>query len=480
MKAIFLVASVPLAAVLLFFLVKFVPLVIGQEMNMDYTKLHEDTSVFVNPERGWHVIVRSASHWSTRSLNRFRAYDNIGLILLEVDLSGYRYGPLDDDKLDEIRTALNDIRAASFSVIFRAAYDFEGEETPEPYEFDTVLGHINQLSDIFYENEDILYSIQAGFLGPWGEWHSSMYGTPISPETQIAVVDALLNAAPPSVTVAVRRPVYVRTINGGQTLTASAAFSGSLLSRVAYHNDALLSDESDMGTYSDRNYSRNQELEWTNNHTRYTPFVGETNQLSDYCVPKTAAPLLDQMNVQSLNSDYSPEVMDSWKASDYKGMNAYDYIGMNLGYRFVLKRVGFNKLITQGGRLYFDMEVENTGFGNLMKEKKFEIVLSNGSKTVRAVIDDDARFWDDDDGILKKRYVFSIPATMQTGEWTVSLSLSSAFSTLSDNPLYSVRFANEDVWDAETGLNKIGTISIEKSDNPGEFTKFEQIEVDAQ
>ncbi|MFP3155282.1 DUF4832 domain-containing protein [Lachnospiraceae bacterium ZAX-1] len=433
---------------------------IGADAAMNYTDFREDKTAFVNPERGWYIVYCTDDKISAKALKSYREEENIGLILLEANLSKYRSKDLDKKKLDEIKAAFDVIREANYSVIFRAAYDFDGVANPEPKKIERILGHIKQLKKIFYKNEDILYSVQAGFLGSWGEWQNSFYADPINVDTQIAVMKALQKAVPPSVSIAVRRPSYVRTINGGQTLTLKQAFSQSALSRVAYHNDAILSDETDMGTYSDKNYSRKQELVWTNNHTRYTPLVGEVNQRSKYSVAKMAVPLLEQMNVQSLNSQYSTEVLNSWKSTQYKKMNTYEYIGMNLGYRFVLQKVGFSKKIKQGGRLDLEIQLKNSGFGNLMKEKKFELILSQGSKNVRFVIDDDARLWDDDAKTLIKRYKFNLPKTMQTGEWEASLSLSSTFDSLSGNPLYAVRFANKNVWDATHGWNKIGTITI--------------------
>ncbi|MFP3155292.1 DUF4832 domain-containing protein [Lachnospiraceae bacterium ZAX-1] len=450
-------------------------LVLYKGKKLKYTNFSEDKTVFVNPERGWHIIKNTAEQFSAESLLSYRENEKIGLILLETNLGDYRFGPLDDNKLREIKGAFDVIRKANDGVIFRAAYDYDGMANPEPQELDIVLGHIGQLSDLFYENEDILYCIQAGFLGPWGEWHDSLYGEPINVVTQNLVVQALLDAAPKSVAIELRRPVFVRTINEEQTLTKKEAFSGSALSRVAYHNDAVLSSESDMGTYSDEYYTRAQELTWTNNHTRYTPLVGEANQFSEYCLAKTAVPLLAQMNFQSLNAQFSPEVLDSWKGETYHEMNAYDYIGMNLGYRFVLDKVGFNKKITQGGHLDLELQLKNTGFGNLMKEKNLKLVLSKGSQKIQTAIDDDARWWDDEAGMLIKRYKFSIPKTMQPGKWDVFLSLSSTFDSLSDNPLYSIRFANEGVWDAQNGLNKIGAITIKESNSSSGFTTFEQM-----
>ena len=42
------------------------------------------------------------------------------------------------------------------------------------YTEDTILNHIKQLATPFAQHHDALYVLQAGFIGSWGEWHSSL------------------------------------------------------------------------------------------------------------------------------------------------------------------------------------------------------------------------------------------------------------------------------------------------------------------
>jgi len=441
---------------------------------MAYQAFREDNASFSNPDRGWYRVENTSA--INPELQPEYKNDNAALVFLEADLGDFLTGPFSAEKFDEIRRAFEYARKAGVSVIFRAAYDFEGKDSPEPADAKVILGHINQLKPIFYEFEDILLSIQAGLLGPWGEWHSSRYGDPIEPDVQRLIVNALLNASPESVTVAVRRPVYVRTITGSRTLTAAEAFSGVKLARVAYHNDAILSDESDMGTYSDPDWTREDEMKWTNNHAAFTPLVAETNMPSRYNDAGNAVKILDTMNLQALNAEYHPDVLQKWKRSYYRGMNAYDYIGGRMGYRFTLSLAGFSKAPRRGGTLRLRLELRNTGFGNLMKQKRFEIVLKNGYRTYRAAIDDDPRRWYKNKKITRD-FSFSLPSDMPAGDWDVYLGLTSAFDSLKDNPAYSVRFANAGVWNEQFGLNLIGSVSVAETGGSDGVTEFRQIGV---
>ena len=450
----------------------------GVAPDLLYSAFREDASAFANPGRGWYRV-ESTGGVNADSFAEYKN-ENVTLVFLESDLGAFLTGPFSADKFDEIWRAFDLARKAGLSVIFRAAYDFEGKACPEPADVQVILGHINQLKPVFFEYEDILFSIQAGFLGPWGEWHNSRYGDPIEPDYQRLVANALLAASPDSVTVAVRRPVYVRTITGNRTLTAAEAFSGVKLARVAYHNDAILSDETDMDTYSDPGWSRDDEMKWTNNHAAYTPLVAETNMPSRYNDPGNAVKILDKMHLQALNAEYHPVVIQKWKHSTYGGMSTYDYIGGRLGYRFALRLVGFSKAPRQGGSLRLRLELRNTGFGNLMKQKRFEIVLKNGYRTYRASINDDPRRWYKNTNIVRD-FSFSLPSDMPAGDWDVYLGLAGAFDSQRDNPAYAVRFANAGVWNEQLGLNLIGAVNVAETagaDGAGNVKEFRQINGD--
>ena len=441
------------------------------------TSFPEDMSMFPNPERGWYRSMET-DDLSETELMRFRE-SNITMVAFETFLGAYLTRPLDTLKLNEVDRAFAAERRAGLSVIFRAAYDFEGAQYPDPTDINIVLNHIRQLAPVFQKYEDVLFNIQAGFFGSWGEWHTSNFGehklwAPVSPQNQRALVNALLDAAPKNTTVAVRRPEYVRNIAGTAPLTAAEAFGTSKISRVAFHNDALMSEKTDMDTYVDPDYPLEKEFEWINNHTRYTPFIGETNKVSSYNDTKNAIPFLDLMNANSLNYEYHPNVLRKWKTSNYSGINAFDYITMMLGYRIVLKEAVLNNDLRPGGVLNLQLELANTGFGHILREKDFVIVLKKGNVTYRASIDEDARFWDKNE-IISRDFSFRLPTSIPLGSWDVYLGLTSTFENLRNNPSYSVRFANQNVWEPSLGLNKIGLLTVTGTQIGPEAAEFIQI-----
>ena len=455
----------------------------------------------LNPERGWY-IARGTNEVDPAEFADFKNA-HVSIVMLEANLGAYKNKALDKAKLDEIDKAFSTARSNGLSVIFRAAYTFDEVPNPEPTNFSLILQHIDQLGPIFKANEDILFNVQAGFLGEWGEWHHSYYGdrngkysdggpdNPPFTTYQRQVVNELLKVVPDGVTIALRRPEYIRNVADDSIVDSTLsptkwvfgvhdpvgpleAFGSSKIARLAFHNDALMSDETDMDTYfNDLNpQSKEKVLDWISRQTRYTPMVAETNLVSKNNDTEIAIPLLDRINIQALNIEYHPRVLRKWKTTDHDGMNAFDYIGMMIGYRFVLNRADLNELADS--KLRLDLGLVNAGFGHLLKEKKFEIVLKNESQTYRTTIAEDARFWNKNEPV-NRSYLFQLPSGITPGSWDVYLALSSTFESLADTPAYSVRFSNKDIWDEVSGLNKIGTIKLSGAGGSGGGKEFVQI-----
>lgn len=77
------------------------------------------------------------------------------------------------------------------------------------------MNHISQLTPILTSNQDAILALQAGFVGPWGEWHGSTHFSN-DLEGRQEIVEALLNAVP-------NRNVQIRTPLHKQTLYVDSA-----------------------------------------------------------------------------------------------------------------------------------------------------------------------------------------------------------------------------------------------------------------
>ena len=201
----------------------------------------ESREVFPNPERGFYA---PRAHDRMDRLDDLRK-QGISLLLVEMNLRDFKDRDLTPAKLDELRKAFAAARSRGLKIIFRAAYGFTGRDyRADPKDMNRIVGHIRQLGTVLTEDRDVLSGVQAGFLGPWGEWHGSNWGDPPSLDARRRVLFALLDAVPSPISVQVRRPMFIRDIfagePGGSELSEATAFSGSRLSRTGWHDDAFL------------------------------------------------------------------------------------------------------------------------------------------------------------------------------------------------------------------------------------------------
>ncbi len=414
------------------------------------------SQAFPNPERGF---------YAPRMSDRMGRLDdlrerNITLLLVEVDLRDFKDRELSPEKLNEVRAAFAEARRHGLKVIVRAAYGFTGRDyRSDPKDMGRILGHIRQLGEVYQENRDVLCGVQAGFLGPWGEWHGSNWGNPPSLEARRAVLFGLLDAVPEPISVQVRRPMFIRDIfvdePGGAVLTEQTAYSGSRLSRTGWHDDALLSLPTDMGTYAQPGWDRERELRWCDNHSRFTPFGGETVPSSVRTPIAQVVRELELLHATYLNSAYHRGTLDGWRAAEYGDGSGFEEIERRLGYRLVADRLRYTPEVEPGGKLLVELEVRNVGFASPHLPREVVLVLQREDRAYRVMMDDvDPRRWDPGAGHFTLRGAVVIPADVPRGRCRLALHLADPSPSLRDNGRYSIRLASEGVaFDVASGWN---------------------------
>src|SRR6476646_9430496 len=141
----------------------------------------------------------------------------ITLLLVEMDLRAFKEQEISPEKLEELRQAFGGARRSGLKIVFRAAYGFTGADyRADPRDMDRILGHIRQIGGVLGERKDVLFAMQAGFLGTWDEWHGSNWGDPPSLDVRRKVLFGLLAAVPSPIPLQVRRPSFVRDIVAGE------------------------------------------------------------------------------------------------------------------------------------------------------------------------------------------------------------------------------------------------------------------------
>jgi hypothetical protein len=406
----------------------------------------EGETAAANPERGFYAPRMSHRMGGLEGL-RARG---ITLVLVEMDLRDFKDREISPEKLDELRRAFATSRANGLKVIFRAAYGFTGRDyRADPKDLGRILGHIGQLGAIFEADRDLLLGVQAGFLGPWGEWHGSSHGDPPSLEARRAVLFGLLKAVPAPIPVQVRRPMFIRDLfagePGGSDLTAKAASEGTPLSRTGWHDDALLSLPTDLGTYVERGWDRARELRWCENHGRYAPFGGETVPSSAGTPIEQVVRELEQLHATYLNSAYHRGTLDGWRGAEYRGENAYRHIERRLGYRLMADRLRYPATAAPGGTVRIELDLRNVGFAAPHLPREVAVVLSRGESRYRAVAaDTDPRHWGPG-GVIHVNCELPLPPDAPRGLWTLSLHLADPSPRLRDDGRYAIRLGNDEI-----------------------------------
>ncbi len=429
----------------------------------------ESTAVIANPERGFYSATEfhsaSKSPVNQAKINAARVVGRT-LHLLEYYLTDYMECDIADDYLQLVRTNFQALRDYGAKAIVRFAYKDNYDEKDHPWDAseEWVLRHVAQLKPILREYSDVLYVMQAGFVGSWGEWYyTDNFGMNPSKEADYQprkhLLDALLDALPENRQVEVRTPTFKMIMYGyalADTLTAAEAHSGSVKARIAGHNDCFLASDSDTGTYKS-----NTEKTYWKAETRYTIMGGETcADTKPYCncedstVPG-AVSTMSAYHFSYLHIGYHQDVISRWKKE-----GCFDEIDKRLGYRLVLREGFFTPKAKAGEDFRIVLKIDNIGFASPMNPRDAEFVLSDSSgKAVKTyALNSDPRTWHS--GSITLDQTISLPTGL-SGEYTLSLNLPDPETTLRDNPLFSIQLANKNIWDESTGYNKIKALVIE-------------------
>lgn len=93
-----------------------------------------------------------------------------------------------------------------------------------------ILAHLDQLKPFLEKNKDLILVVQAGMIGAWGEWHSSVQGLENSEETKAAVLEKLLSVVPAERNVQVRLPEFKNLLKD----------KPELYKRLSFHDDFIV------------------------------------------------------------------------------------------------------------------------------------------------------------------------------------------------------------------------------------------------
>lgn len=466
-----------------------------------------------------HLVGRTApaysDDWWVLDAERYEPW---GLTLAQAYcyLDKFMEQPLSEEKLALLQRSLDTLRAKGLKALLRFAYE-KVMGQPEGPTVDVILGHMEQLAPVLEKNKDVIHVLQAGFVGAWGEWHSSGKKIEQDHDKLAAVVAKLLEILPADRMTQVRVPKYKRwvlespAINAYQVLTPETAFSGIPAGRIGFHNDGFLAGKTCGGTWTEAplfSSPGNPEFDYMTTESFFVPVDGELFWSDiDGRVDGFQAAVRMRLHHYasfSLAHSYSGREgkkygMDVWMETpltreevegallpvsdryfeDLDGdpvpRTQFEYVRDHLGYRIELQRAAFTAAPTARGVMKAELTLFNRGFATMTNPRPVEFVLISpqGNIFTLGAANTDVRRWyphqpgDNTFAPLSHTIVFEVtlPDTVEPGGYSLGLWLPDAADSLRTRPDYAVRVANGDVpfWvsdDGQYGVNVVGAVQV--------------------
>lgn len=435
----------------------------SQVSSLKVVSYNPTDEIFPNPERGFYLaseISKADGKGIADASMRANKLQGRSLFLLEFHLKDYVNCDIAQDYLETIRLKFQSLRDGGAKCILRFCYSNGFSQADKPWDatLEQALRHIEQVKPLIQEYYDVIMVVQAGFVGSWGEWYyTDHFGDNASRRT---LMNALLDAVPQQRQIELRTPAYKMALYGvtlADTITRAESHQPTVKARIGGHNDCYLSSANDVGTY--RN-SKDREF-WAA-ESLYTIMGGESCELTNYChceAPSSkihgALEDLAINHVTYLNNGYHPSVLGRWKDE-----GCMDEIRRRLGYRYVLKEGKFTENPVAGKSFEVQLSIFNEGFAPVQNPRDAELVLCDASGKVAKTwpLDSDPRYWmPEQETVIEK--TITLPEGI-SGKINLYLNLPDPCETIHNNPLFSIRLANEGVWDENTGYNLLYSFSI--------------------
>lgn len=342
--------------------------------------LTETTEELKNPARGWYQIYTFPAEREP-DFEEFRwsldRKDTLALVL--IDIGSFRKVDLDITVLERIGKILSFFEENRYDCIVRVVYDHEGRAfVREPANFAQVQTHMRQIGDTIRQYASSIFVYQGMLLGNWGEMHGSRF---LDAERMLKLTEILRELKAPQTFLAVRRPVYWRSLHRGQKQKAL-----NCLDNMGLFDDGIFGSASHLGTFAedegkkqawDEPWSRKQELEFENELGRQAPNGGEAVYNGGYVkslTPERTVKDLQKMQITYLNKAHDTRLLDIWKEWHYPGQgvwngkSVYDYVGAHLGYRLLIRDVNVSQMKGESGKYRVVVDIENTGFAGFYQE----------------------------------------------------------------------------------------------------------------
>jgi hypothetical protein len=444
------------------------------------TYVPDNQTVFKNPERGFTEELSYAVSEAHPNVIKGSMDDNWGkkyymtLAVILYNYKRYKAQDLPDYILNAFDEDMQVLRDKGIKCVLRFAYT-ESESDNVDATPDWVKRHLEQLKPHLEANKDVIYVLEAGFVGVWGEWYyTANYGNESQHmnSKRRQVIDYLYANVPQDMFVLFRYPmIKTEYLNDNKPLTAEEGFSGSVKARMGCHNDAFLNNYGNHGTYaSDEESDDPLVRDYVSQETLYVPNGGETNVESSSRAEKVYKDAPLEMGIYHWSfcgSSYATAVTKRWRES-----GIFDTLNIHMGYRYNLLDGQFSDQAAPGGKMNITFRLANDGYAPIYNERPVYIVLydAKSKKTEQIKLAADPRRWRPNGVVRAVNEQIAIPDNLPEGTYHLYLYLPDNHAAIQTDPRFAVRIANAGIWNEATGWNDLDAdvqISAQAPADPG-------------
>ena len=430
----------------------------------------DNQTVFRNPERGFTEELSSKVSASSPYVvkgeidDEWGKNDKMTLAVVLYNFGYFKSQDLPNKVLTGFDEDMQELRNYGLKCVLRFAYTEKMSDkvdaTPE-----WVKRHLEQLKPHLEANADVIYVMEAGFIGVWGEWYYTSNYTNKSQkmnDKRRKVIDYLFANAPEDRFILFRYPlIKIGYLGDENTLKAEEAFSGSVRARMGCHNDAFLNDDGNDGTYGRDGDGPDDDpvlRQYIADETLYVPNGGETNVENATLAENVYMKAPEEMakyHWSFCGSQYAEEVTDEWRES-----GLFDTLNIHMGYRYNLIDGQFSDAVKQGEKISITIRLRNDGYAPIYNERPVYLVLKNNNSQWSLPLQADPRRWLPNGAETTINEQVTVPGNVPEGTYKLYLFLPDPYPSLAADPRYAVRLANKDIWDAATGMNNLGVSVI--------------------
>ncbi len=379
-------------------------------------------------------------------------------------------GPLSATMLKDINSRIAAFGGTGIRLMVRFTYNF-GPIGPGAMDapIDVISKHIDQVAPILLQNRDLIFAIEAGFIGTWGEWHDSTNENDTAAAHKIVLAKELSYFSG-------LFPILVRT--PGDLIQYSAGLTPA--PGLGLHDDYYASNSTDAGTFVNCDtgagfcvpqYTSDQLRDYASTVSATTMFAGEFGAL-DPTLQSCSA--LDDYSytyhAQSITLQPFPaDTIGAELENEGCALSFYNKVGT----RIELQEATIEGSPSAEGQLHLALTLANTGYGRVIRPRPVTLLFVSAGKTVAqfpiALADMDLRQLDSSATPVSQTYKIDValPPTFPTsGSVSAVLLIPDPATSLTAQPAYALPLNSLDqddhpIFDPTTGYNLIATFDAE-------------------